>query len=128
MTTKRNWRISERRAVPTTPITWKVPKRRVTGGLNKPAHTEAAIVDVSTVGVGIVCPKTWVVNVGDVVDVAWNGMVGTVKVRRVAPLEGSDHLLLYGVEFTSGSAATMGSALYEHLVGLPRRTHDGWIN
>jgi hypothetical protein len=128
MTTKRNWRITERHPVPTTEIMWKVPKRRVTGGLNRPAFTEAAIVDLSTVGAGIVCPKAWVVNKGDVIEVAWNDLVGTVKVRRVAPFEGSSDLILYGVEFTPGAAATLGSALYEQLLGEPLPTHDGWIN
>lgn len=125
MTTQRNWRLSERHPVPTTPILWKVPKRRVTGGMNRPAFTDAAVIDISTVGAAIVCPKPWIAQVKDIVDIQWNGMEGQVKVRRVTNIAGSDTLMLYGVEFTSATAAVLGAAMFEALMGDSVRVrHD----
>ena len=110
-----NRRLAMRHSVPTTEIIWKVP-RRSRGMLGKPKLVEAAVIDLSTVGAGIVCPNKWEARRGMKVEIFWRDLSGIVVVRRVDPLPGSKKLTRYGVEFATSSATTIGAALYAALV------------
>jgi hypothetical protein len=114
MSSSPNRRLAQRRSVPTTRIWWRVPKRRRGGGASaKAVLTEAAVIEVSSVGAGIVCPTTHLAPVGSLVEVIYGEWRGFVVVRRIDPLPGSTTLLRYGVEYVTTSANTLGTALFE---------------
>jgi len=111
-------RIAQRHAVPTTPIQWKVVRRRKRGNPTKLVLAEAAIVEVSVMGAAIVAPAKWEAFVGTRVEVFWENLSGVVTVRRVSAFGGSSELYLYGVEY-AGNNTPLGMALYDRLVLNP---------
>lgn len=112
-------RIARRHDVPTIPIHWKIPKRR-SGGLarRKPVKTEAAVIEVSVVGAGIVCPDTHEALVGSKAWVQWGDLTGWVIIRRAHPYEPAPHFTFYGVEYVE-APSELGRALFQHGVGDP---------
>jgi hypothetical protein len=121
MSSDRNRRLAQRRSVPTTRIWWRVPKRRRGGGVaGKPVLTEAAVIEVSSVGAGIVCPDRFAPPVGSLAEVIYGDQRGFVMIRRIDPMPGADHLIRYGVEYVTTSANTLGTALYELAEPNPR--------
>lgn len=127
----RNRRLASRHEVRTTPIRWRVAKRRRNGTAGRVMVTDAAVVEVSSVGAGIVCPKDFIAPLGTLVEVFYRDLVGFVLIRRAEPVPGAEHLIRYGVEYVSTSANTIGVALYELAVPQVRvdatgSTPIGW--
>lgn len=108
-------RIAQRYPVPTTAITWEVPKRRRGGVSAKRYQAEAAIVEVSLMGAAIVAPERWAAVLGTRVAVRWGEVSGSVVIRRSEPMPGSTDLVRYGVEYLD-NPSTLGLALYDRLV------------
>ena len=108
-----NRRLARRHEVRTTPIRWRVAKRRRNGAAGRVVTTDAAVVEVSSVGAGIVCPDEFIAPVGTLVEIFYGGMSGFVLVRRAEQVPGAEHLVRYGVEYVSTSANTVGVALHE---------------
>lgn len=113
-------RIAQRFTVATTPVRWKIPRRRGLNARSKAVQAEAAVVELSVMGAAIVCPLKWRAVVGSKVEVEWEGHRSTVVVRREAPYPGSTTVALYGVEWTD-SNATLAKALFERLVMEPAK-------
>ncbi|MEZ5139708.1 MAG: hypothetical protein R2702_15050 [Acidimicrobiales bacterium] len=113
MMSDRNRRLAQRHEVQTTPIRWRVAKRRRNGAAGRVVTTDAAVVEVSSVGAGIVCPREFIAPVGTLAEISYRGMTGFVLVRRAEPIPGADHLVRYGVEYVTTSANTIGVALHE---------------
>ena len=111
-------RIAQRFPVVTTPIRWKVPKRRGLNARSKPVPAEGAIVEVSVMGAAIVSPLKWRAVVGSKVEVEWADQHGFVIVRREVPYPGSTTLAMYGVEYADSNSA-LAHALFEQLVVQP---------
>lgn len=108
-------RIAQRFPVATTPIEWKVPKRRNVTPRSRTAWAEAAIIELSVMGAAIVAPVKWRPIRGSKVEVRWEGRTGIVVVRREAPFPGSTTMALYGVEYADNHAA-LALDLFERLV------------
>ncbi|MCU1371575.1 MAG: hypothetical protein JWO77_2769 [Ilumatobacteraceae bacterium] len=111
-------RIAQRFSVATTPIEWVVPKRRGLDARSKAFRTEAAIIEVSVMGIAIVCPVAWRAVTGTKVKVHWEDQTGLVYIRREVPFRGSTKLALYGAEFAD-NPSELGRALFERLVAEP---------
>ena len=71
----RNRRLANRHEVRTTPIRWRVAKRRRNGSAGRVVVTDAAVVEVSSVGAGIVCPNDFIAPLGTV-------MVGVIVLHE----------------------------------------------
>ncbi len=108
-------RIAQRFSVVTTPIWWKVPKRRGLTARSKPVLAEAAIIEVSIMGAAIVAPLRWRAVVGSRVEVQWEDQTGFVLIRREVPYPNSTTLALYGVEYAD-NGSPLAKALFERLV------------
>lgn len=110
-------RIARRYEVHSIPVKWKIPKRRSSGLVRaKPVKTTGAVVELSIIGAGIVCPTTYEAMVGQRLWVQWNDVTGWVIVRRVLPYERAPGLVFYGVEYAESPSA-LGKALFDHGVG-----------
>jgi len=109
----RNRRLANRHEVRTTPIRWRVAKRRRNGSAGRVVVTDAAVVEVSSVGAGIVCPNDFIAPLGTLAELFYRDLSGFVLVRRAEPVPGAEHLIRYGVEYVSTSANTIGVALFE---------------
>ena len=108
-------RIAQRFPVATTPIRWKVPKRRGLTARSKPVPAEGAIIELSIMGAAIVAPMTWRPIVGSRVQIEWNGLVGMVIIRREMSFRGSTTMAMYGVEHADNSSP-LAKELFERLV------------
>ncbi len=115
----RNRRLATRHDAPTTEVRWRVPKQRRGGG-GRLVWTEAAVIEVSSVGAGVVCPDTYAPPVGSLVEVSYGDHHGFVVIRRAQPLPQAPHLVRYGVEYVTSSANTIGVALLEVAVPAVR--------
>jgi hypothetical protein len=113
MLSDRNRRLARRHEVRTTPIRWRVAKRRRNGAAGRVVLTDGAVVEVSSVGAGIVCPREYIAPLGTLVEITYQGITGFALVRREEPVPGAEHLVRYGVEYVSTSANTLGVALHE---------------
>ena len=106
-------RLAQRHEVPSTPIMWKVPRR---GRTSRRTHVvEAAVVEVSVMGLAVVAPSRWEPGLGSRVEVYWEDLAGLVLVRRAAKFRGSSDFYVYGVEHCDGRSP-LGPALYDRLV------------
>ena len=112
-------RIAERYRVVTTPVRWKVARRRRNPTRAKFSVVDAAVVEVSVLGAAIVCPAKWEAFVGTRVEVYWQGLTGTAFVHRAAPYPGSKDLVLYGIEWVD-NPAVMGQALLDMFVPVTK--------
>lgn len=108
-----NRRLARRHAVRTTPIRWRVAKRRRDGSAGRVVTTDAAVIEVSSVGAGIVCPREYVAPLGTLVELFYEDQSGFALVRRAEPMPGASHLVRYGIEYVSTAANTIGVALHQ---------------
>ena len=116
-------RIAQRFPVATTEVAWLVPKRRGLDARSKPVWTEAAVIEISVMGLAIVCPDKWRAVIGTRVDLRWEGMTGHILVRREAPFPRSTNLVMYGAEFAD-NPSELGRALFERLVTEPAEAEN----
>jgi hypothetical protein len=111
-------RIAQRYTVATTPIRWKIPKRKGLHARSRAVPAEAAIVELSIMGAAVVCPLKWRAVVGSKVEIEWEGQKGLAVVRREAVYPRSTTVALYGIEWAESSTALAG-ALFDRLVMEP---------
>ena len=79
---------------------------------------EAAIIEISLMGVAIVAPDRWGVVVGNKLEVFWEDQVGWVWIRRMHSFPGSTKLMQYGAEYADPNSQ-LAAALYERYVNAP---------
>jgi len=114
----RHQRIAQRFPVATTPVEWKVPKRRGANPRSKSVWAEAAIIELSVMGAAVVAPLKWRALTGTKVEVRWQGLSGLVVIRREVPFPNSTTMAMYGVEYADNASA-FAHELFERLVVQP---------
>jgi hypothetical protein len=108
-------RIAQRFPVATTPIEWKVPKRRGATPRSKTVWAEAAVIELSVMGAAVVAPIRWRALKGSKVEARWEGHEGVLIIRREVPFPGSESMALYGCEYAD-NASPLATELFERLV------------
>ncbi len=114
----RHQRIAQRFPVATTPVEWKVPKRRGANPRSKSVWAEAAIIELSVAGAAVVAPLKWRAITGSKVEVRWGDLSGLVVVRREVAFPRSTTMAMYGVEYAD-NASPFALNLFERLVVQP---------
>ncbi len=109
-------RLAQRHDVDLTPIEWKVAR----SGRRRLTLQQAAIVELSIVGAGIVAPDRFETPVGARIEIFWEDMSAWVLVRHLTPLvsTSNENLRIHGVEYLD-ARNQLGPALYERLVVEP---------
>ncbi len=111
-------RVAQRVPVRTTPVEWRVFKRRGANPRSRAVWAEAAIIELSVMGAEIVAPLKWRAITGTKVEVRWEDQSGLVVIRREVPFPNSTTMAMYGVEYVNRHEA-FALTLFERLVVQP---------